>query len=71
MAFEELKAEVGLLLEQARSNPRDLHEAYQQLRQQLDELRGLGMPLPADLLALEKTMEEAFNQDLGEAPPAT
>lgn len=65
MAFEELKAQIGLLLGEMNEQPEDLHELYTQIHQELNQLRATGMSLPADLVALEKRLLAEFP----EAPP--
>lgn len=60
MAFERLQAEIGLLLGQINNQPEDLHELYEMLHQKLNELKALGQPLPADLVALEKRLLKEF-----------
>lgn len=60
MALEEIKAQISLLLEQMVNQPEDEHELLEQVREKLNELRAMGMPLPADLVALEKQLEERF-----------
>jgi hypothetical protein len=60
MAFEDIKAEIALLLEGMVNQPQDEHEVLEQLREKLNELRAMGMPLPEDLVALEKQLEERF-----------
>jgi hypothetical protein len=60
MALEEIKARISLLLEEMVNQPKDEHEILEQLREKLNELRAMGMPLPDDLLALEKRLEERF-----------
>jgi hypothetical protein len=57
MAFERLRAEISLLVSQMENQPHDKHELYLQLREKLNELRVTGMPLPDDLLELERTLE--------------
>lgn len=57
MAFESIKAELDLLLAEMVNQPQDAHEIRQQVREKLNELRALGMPLPADLVALESRLE--------------
>jgi hypothetical protein len=61
MAFERLKAEISLLVTQMENQPDDKHEVYLQLREKLNEMRVTGMPLPEDLLQLERTLEAEFN----------
>jgi len=60
MAFERLRAEISLLVSQMENQPHDKHELYLQLREKLNELRVTGMPLPNDLLELERTLEAEF-----------
>jgi hypothetical protein len=42
MAFEELKAQIGMLLGEMNEQPEDLHELYQQIHQELNQLRATG-----------------------------
>ena len=60
MALEQIKAQIALLLEEMVNQPEDEHEVLGQLREKLNELRAMGMPLPDDLVALEKRLEERF-----------
>ncbi len=60
MAFEELKAQIGLLLGEMNEQPEDLHELYEQVHQELNQLRATGMALPADLVELERRLLAEF-----------
>ncbi len=60
MAFEELKAQIGLLLGDMNEQPEDLHELYLQIHQELNQLRATGMALPADLVDLEQRLLAEF-----------
>ena len=60
MALDEIKARISLLLEEMVNQPEDEHEVLEQLRERLNELRAMGMPLPDDLVALEKQLDERF-----------
>ncbi len=60
MAFEDIKAEISLLLQEMVNQPEDEHELLEQVREKLNELRAMGMPLPEDLIELEKRLEERF-----------
>ena len=64
MAFEGIQAEVGLLLTRMQNEPEDWHELYLQIMQKLNELKAYGMPLPEDLVQLEKRLEAEFEEDL-------
>ena len=57
MAFENLLAQISLLVTQMENQPEDKHELYQQLRERLNEIRSTGMPLPQDLVRLEEELE--------------
>lgn len=60
MALEEIKARIGLLLQEMVNQPEDEHEIQEQLREKFSELRALGLPLPADLVELEQRLEAGF-----------
>jgi hypothetical protein len=60
MAFDDLKAELALLINQMENQPEDRHELYQQIRERLNEMRAFGMPLPEDLVKFEEQLEAQF-----------
>lgn len=60
MALEEIKAQISLLLEEMVNQPEDQHEVQEQLREKLRALRAMGLPLPADLVKLEKRLDDDF-----------
>ena len=60
MAFENLKAQISLLVSQINNQPEDVHELYEQLHQKLNELRATGQTLPKDLLELESRILKDF-----------
>jgi predicted nucleic acid-binding Zn-ribbon protein len=60
MALEEIKAQISLLLEEMVNQPEDQHEVHEKLREKLSELRAMGLPLPADLVELEKRLDSDF-----------
>ncbi len=61
MAFEEIKAEIALLFEQMVNQPEDMHELAETIREKLNAMRASGLPLPEDLVELEKRL----NSDMG------
>ena len=63
MAFEDQKAELALLLNQMENQPEDRHELYLQIREKLNEMRAFGMPLPDDLVRLERELEAQFRAE--------
>ena len=58
MALESFKAQIGLLLEEMVNQPEDEHEIQEQLREKLREMRAMGLPLPDDLVKLEKRLDD-------------
>jgi len=67
MAFENVKAELGLLMTRMQDEPQDRHELYLQLMEKLNELKAFGMPLPQDLVEFERALEAEFMADKREA----
>ena len=63
MAFDDLKAELALLINQMENQPEDRHELYLQIRERLNEMRAYGMPLPEDLVKFEEELEAQFKAD--------
>jgi len=60
MAFDDVKAELGILMTRMQNEPEDRHELYLQLMEKLNELKAFGMPLPQDLVEMEKALEAEF-----------
>ena len=58
MALESFKAQIGLLLEEMVNQPEDEHEIQEQLREKLRAMRAMGLPLPDDLVELEKRLDD-------------
>jgi len=65
MALEALKAQIDLLLQEMINQPQDEHEIQEQLREKLQEMRAMGLPLPADLVALEKQLDDDLDLEAG------
>jgi hypothetical protein len=65
MAFESLKAEIDLLLQQLANTPHDRYELYVQVKEKLNEMRVFGMTPPTDLLELERGLDEEFERRPG------
>lgn len=68
MAFDDVKAEIGLLLTRMQNEPEDAHELYLQLMERLNELKAYGLPIPDDLQALEAALAADFDEERGPAP---
>ncbi|WP_457648019.1 hypothetical protein [Profundibacter sp.] len=58
MAFEELKAGIAMLMDEIAKRPEDAHVLQEQLREKISEMKTLGQPVPEDILALERALEE-------------
>ena len=63
MSEREVEAAVALLIEEMEGDQGDAHEIYLRLRQLLDQMRAMGMPLPDDLVKLEHDLSAEFEQD--------
>lgn len=63
MAFERLKSEISILLTEMKNQPHDQWEMHELVLEKLNELRAFGLPLPQDLLELERKI----SKDLEEA----
>ena len=60
MDRREIEAAVLELLEEMEGDLGDAHEIYSRLRQTLDSMRAMGMPLPEDLARMEKELSVEF-----------
>lgn len=60
MAFDIIKAEISLLLNQMDNQPEDRQELYLKLQEKLNELKAFGLPLPQDLTTLMQQLESEF-----------
>ena len=64
MAFEAIKAEIRALLDQSIDEPADARELHMQRIERLNQMRASGMPLPDDLVALEKQLTDSLDAPL-------
>ncbi len=62
MAFEALKAGIYMILDEIEKSPEDRLELEEQLREKLEELKSLGLPLPEDLVKLEEYLEKSLEE---------
>lgn len=69
MAFEQIKAGIALILEEIEKRPEDRHVLQEELREKIAELRGLGLPVPEDILRLEQELEGDDSDDLYDNMP--
>ncbi|HLO23203.1 MAG TPA: hypothetical protein VK193_07265 [Methyloceanibacter sp.] len=67
MAFDDLEAELALLINQMDNPPENPHDLYLRIMELLNEYKGLGLPLPDDLVRVEKELDAYFKE---QAAPA-
>jgi DNA-binding transcriptional regulator GbsR (MarR family) len=58
MAFEDIKAAIGALLDEIQHRPEDRHILQEQLREKISELEAMGLEVPEDLKRLEEELSE-------------
>ncbi|MCF6198088.1 MAG: hypothetical protein L3J67_01605 [Hyphomicrobiaceae bacterium] len=63
MSFEDLQAEISLLLTQMENQPEDPHELHELVREKINEMRAFGLPIPENLLKFEKELGASFLSD--------
>jgi hypothetical protein len=67
MAFDQIKLEISQLLTEMQNQPEDKHEIYLSLREKLNQMKATGMPLPEDLVTLERELEAEFTEEQRDA----
>ena len=63
MDIQELENAVALLIEDMEGDFGDSHEIYLRLQLTLASMRAMGMPLPEDLVRMERKLGEEFRED--------
>ncbi len=61
---QQIEAAILDLLGVMQGDPGDAHEIYLKLRQTLDSMRALGMPLPDDLVRMEEELAIEFKAEM-------
>ena len=67
MEERELEAALSLLIADLEGEQGDSHEIYLKLRQILASMRAMGMPLPDDLVRMERQMSAEFEAEATQA----
>ncbi len=67
MDKQDLEVLASEFMQQFESGELERHEIHERLRQTLDQMRAFGMPLPEDLVILEKELAAEFLDDTKEA----
>ena len=60
MSFENLTAELTLLVDEIEGDQGDRHEIYLRIREKLGDPKAMGMPLPEDLVRLRGTSQPSW-----------
>ena len=60
MAWEELEAEANIIMADIDGGAENRHALYLRLRETLLRMRAYGMPLPDDLVRVERALESEF-----------
>jgi hypothetical protein len=66
--IQEIEAAVLELLDEMQGELGDAHEIQLKLRQTLDSMRAVGMPLPDDLVRLERELSSEFMSEAEASP---
>lgn len=69
MAFEDLKAAIGAILDEIAKRPEDRHVLQEQLREKIAELEALGLPVPEDYRRFEQELSDDSADDLFDNMP--
>lgn len=62
MVFDELLLSINLLVQEMEDEPADAHELLEKIHLQLNQMKATGMPLPDDLVELERRLERDFSK---------
>ena len=65
MSFENLTAEMTLLINEIEGDQGDRHEIYLRIREKLGDLKAIGMPLPENLVRLGRNLAAELDADMG------
>lgn len=69
MAFEDMKAAIGALLDEIAKRPEDRRVLQEQLRAKIAELETMGLPVPRDIQRFEEDLGEDSAEDLFDNMP--
>ncbi len=62
MAFEEMRVQIAMLMDEIAGEPEDPHVLQERLREMLAEMKAMGLPLPDDLVQLEQALEDGLDE---------
>ncbi|MEX0827405.1 MAG: hypothetical protein WD005_00465 [Haliea sp.] len=69
MDVDEFRAAVNILVQDMKNDAEDLHEVHLELQELFRHFRATGMPVPEDLLALERQLETTVEKLKHETSP--
>ena len=69
MAFEDIKAAIGTILDEIAQRPEDRHVLQEQLREKIAQLETLGLPVPDNIQRFEEELGEDDAEDLFDNMP--
>ena len=69
MAFEDIKAAIGAILDEIAKRPEDRHILQEQLREKIAELETLGLPVPEDYRRFQEELSDDEADDLFDNMP--
>ena len=64
MAFEDMKAAIGAILDEIAKRPQDRHVLQEQLREKIAEMEAMGLPVPEDFRRFEEELQKDSADDL-------
>ena len=64
MDLNDIEAAISLLVDEMEGDQGDRHEIFMRIQQMLSTMRAEGLPVPEDLVRLEKELGEEFEADL-------
>ena len=68
MDVDEFRAAVNILVQDMKNNAEDLHEVHLELQELFRHFRATGMPVPEDLVALERQLETSVENSNHKSP---
>ena len=65
MPFEDLITKINMLFVEMKDQLQDAAELLEQIRLEFNQIKATGQPLPADLVALERRLEQEIEKAAG------
>ena len=68
MGIGDVLTEIESFISEMGNRPEDKHALWLELRNRLNQIRAMGMPVPDDLARLEAELEAEFERDATDEP---